>query len=171
MASETVGVAPELAAERAAASFPVRLLTHYLDGSEAATATRERLQAIAENDPVFKKSFADYSRPRPERYRRAMAKQRRLLALTAELNLKPEEIPILRGAIGDDLGTDLQTLMFLPNIKATFAEDQCGRRASNHHVSPAPEAPAPSFRDSTHPDAASRVLGWRTGCRARRRGR
>ena len=61
--------------------------------SAAATATRERLQAIAENDPVFKKSFADYSRPRPERYRRAMAKQRRLLELTAELKLKEEAAP------------------------------------------------------------------------------
>ena len=110
--------------ERDVASFPVRELTYLLDGGTAATATRERLEALIVADPVFKKSFEDYSRPRPERYRRAMRKQRRLLQIASEEKLAVEELSVLRRAVGDDLGTDLQTLMFTPNISATFSPEQ-----------------------------------------------
>ncbi|CAE7372693.1 ACX1, partial [Symbiodinium necroappetens] len=61
-----------------------------------------------------------YSLGRPGRYRRAMQKQRRLLELHSQ-GLDPVE---LRRAVHDDLGTDLQTLMFIPNIRATFSDEQ-----------------------------------------------
>ena len=88
-----------LQAERDGASFPVHELTHLLDGGEANTLTRKRLEAMIEGDPVFTKSPADYNRPRPERYRRAMRKQRRLLELCAKHGLNPEEARALRRAV------------------------------------------------------------------------
>ena len=114
----------ELQAERDAASFPVRELTHLLEGGAAATDTRERLEAMIEAEPVFKKNYLDYSRPRTDRYRRAMRKQRRLLQIAIENKIPPNELPVLRAAVGDDLGTDLQNLMFVPNIQATFSPEQ-----------------------------------------------
>ncbi|CAE7206475.1 ACX1, partial [Symbiodinium pilosum] len=84
------------------------------------TLRREEVEALIESDPVFDNSDV-YSISRPERYRRAMQKQRRLLELSAEGRAKLLE---LRRAVHDDLGTDLQTLMFIPNIRATFSDEQ-----------------------------------------------
>ena len=61
----------------AAASFPVRELTYFLDGGAEQTRMRERFEAIVEAEPVFRRSCADYSLSRPERYRLAMRKQLR----------------------------------------------------------------------------------------------
>eukprot|EP00944_MAST-04C_sp_MAST-4C-sp1_P003797 g3797.t1 len=65
-----------------------------------------------------------YSLSRPERYRQAMKKQRRIVEISDEHNLSPSDMVLLRNAVADDLGTDLQSLMFLPNIKSTFSEEQ-----------------------------------------------
>ena len=40
------------------------------------------------------------------------------------MQLGAEDRSVLRRAVHDDLGTDLQTLMFIPNIRATFSEAQ-----------------------------------------------
>jgi len=109
-----------LDAERARASFNVRQLTHILDGGRQRTDARERLEAIVETDPVFSKSDL-FSLSRPERYRRAMQKQRRVLELSQDLGV-PQAA--LRAAVHDELGTDLQNLMFVPNIRATFSDEQ-----------------------------------------------
>ena len=77
----------QLVAERAAASFPVRELTYFLDGGPEKTRMRERFEAIIEAEPVFRRSCADYSLSRPERYRLAMRKQLRLCELVKELQL------------------------------------------------------------------------------------
>ena len=121
-------MAESLAAERAAASFPVRELTFYLDGGPEQTQMRERFEALIEAEPVFRRSSADYTLSRPERYRLAMRKQLRLWELMNELGLRTdEERRALRTAVHDDLGTDLQNLMFVPNLKATFSDEQQAR--------------------------------------------
>ncbi|CAE7824648.1 ACOX1 [Symbiodinium sp. CCMP2592] len=105
--------------ERARASFDPRELTYVLEGGKENTLRREKVEALVEADPVFDNSDV-YSLSRPERYRRAMQKQRRLLELHSQ-GLDPTD---LRHAVHDDLGTDLQTLMFIPNIRATFSDEQ-----------------------------------------------
>ena len=77
----------QLVAERAAGSFPVRELTYFLDGGAEQTRMRERFEAIVEAEPVFRRSCADYSLSRPERYRLAMRKQLRLCELIKDLQL------------------------------------------------------------------------------------
>ena len=120
----------QLVAERAAASFPVRDLTYFLDGGPEKTRMRERFEAIIEAEPVFRRSCADYSLSRPERYRLAMRKQLRLCELGNELQLTGtyatagSDVRALRLAVHDDIGTDLQLLMFIPNLKATFSDEQ-----------------------------------------------
>eukprot|EP00439_Symbiodinium_sp_Y106_P012338 s4581_g1.t2 len=128
--------------ERARASFDSRELTYVLEGGKENTLRREKVEALVEADPVFENSDV-YSLSRPERYRRAMQKQRSLARSCASSNcLKgyPVAVPVgcrllelhsqgldptdLRRAVHDDLGTDLQTLMFIPNIRATFSDEQ-----------------------------------------------
>eukprot|EP00913_Durusdinium_trenchii_P018643 g17518.t1 len=54
-----------------------------------------------------------------------MQKQRRLLELCRSGCGAPSfSLAELRGAVHDMLGTDLQSLMFIPNIKATFTNEQ-----------------------------------------------
>jgi acyl-CoA oxidase len=109
-----------LEAERAQASFDVRQLTFLLDGGQKRTEERERVEVLVEADPVF--ANADlYALNRTDRYRRAMQKQRRVIELSRELGIPEFQ---LRRAVHDDLGTDLQGLMFIPNIRATFSEEQ-----------------------------------------------
>ena len=94
-------------------------------GRTEKTALRERFEALIEKDPTFSKSSADYNLSRPERYQRAMRKQRRLWELCAELGLTSDaDRRLLRICVHDDLGTDLQALMFIPNLEATFSEEQ-----------------------------------------------
>ena len=120
----------QLVAERAAASFPVRELTYFLDGGAEQTRMRERFEAIVEAEPVFRRSCADYSLSRPERYRLAMRKQLRLCELIKDLQLTGNyatagsDVRALRLAVHDDIGSDLQLLMFIPNLKATFSDEQ-----------------------------------------------
>ena len=120
----------QLVAERAAGSFPVRELTYFLDGGAEQTRMRERFEAIVEAEPVFRRSCADYSLSRPERYRLAMRKQLRLCELIKDLQLTGNyatagsDVRALRLAVHDDIGSDLQLLMFIPNLKATFSDEQ-----------------------------------------------
>ena len=113
----------DLTAERRGASFESRSLTYLLDGGEARTLNREHLERIVEADPVFRNDDVHFL-SRPDRYRRAMQKQRRLVELAKDLNLPPAEQGVLRQAVHDDLGTDLQHLMFIPNLMATFSDEQ-----------------------------------------------
>ena len=118
---------PDLLNERGRSRLPVRELTYYLDGGKRHTALRERMEAIVEADPVFDRSPADYNRSRPEQYRAAMRKQRRLLELRTSHGLNPDEYMALRLAVHDEIGTDLQELMFIPNLLATFNDEQQAR--------------------------------------------
>jgi hypothetical protein len=43
-------------AERARASFPVRLLTYVIDGGKPNTLAREKFEVLVEKDPVFDKT-------------------------------------------------------------------------------------------------------------------
>ena len=52
----------------------------------------------------------------------AMRKQRRLVEISEGKSVA--EQMALRVAVADDLGTDLQTLMFIPSLRATFSEEQ-----------------------------------------------
>jgi acyl-CoA oxidase len=117
-------VAPALLAERARATFPARALTYLLDGGEAHTRLRESLEARLERDGAFGKGFDYYTQGRAERFRAASRKQRRLLEIAEEMGLSARARRVLRRAAHDDLGTDLQTLMFIPNIRATFSPAQ-----------------------------------------------
>eukprot|EP00434_Breviolum_minutum_P039161 symbB.v1.2.034764.t2/scaffold4548.1/size38217/1 len=109
-----------LEAERARASFAVRELTYFLDGGQKRTLQREKIETLVESDPVFANSDL-YNLTRPERHQRAMQKQRRLLQLSKDHGYS---VPELRAAVHDMLGTDLQSLMFIPNIRATFSDEQ-----------------------------------------------
>jgi len=130
VASDIDSPGVQLVAERAAASFPVRELTYFLDGGAEQTRMRERFEAIVEAEPVFRRSCADYSLSRPERYRLAMRKQLRLCELIKDLQLTGNyatagsDVRALRLAVHDDIGSDLQLLMFIPNLKATFSDEQ-----------------------------------------------
>jgi acyl-CoA oxidase len=53
-----------------------------------------------------------------------MQKQLRVIEMVQQLGLDRTEQQLLRNAVHDDLGTDLQTLMFVPNIAATFSAEQ-----------------------------------------------
>mmetsp|Transcript_44772 Transcript_44772/g.97463 ORF Transcript_44772/g.97463 Transcript_44772/m.97463 type:complete len:678 (-) Transcript_44772:354-2387(-) len=114
------GEASTLEAERQRASFPVRELTYLLHRGREVTERNEKLQKIVEADPVFDNSDINYL-SRPERYQRAMQKQRRVLELARELSVPPQ---VIRGFVHDELGTDLQNLMFVPNIRSTFSTEQ-----------------------------------------------
>ncbi|CAK9057637.1 A chain [Durusdinium trenchii] len=110
--------------ERARASFDIREMTFFLDGGQERTKRREDVEALVESDPIFSNSDL-YNLSRPERHRRAMQKQRRLLELCRSGCGAPSfSLAELRGAVHDMLGTDLQSLMFIPNIKATFTNEQ-----------------------------------------------
>lgn len=106
--------------ERAGASFPVREMTYLLRGGKSATERHEMLEAAVEREPVFANSDL-YCLDRPGRHRRAMQKQRRVIELARELQVPRASV---RAAVHDQLGTDLQDLMFLPNIRSTFSEEQ-----------------------------------------------
>lgn len=114
-----LGMSP-LHAEREQASFPVRELTFLLYGGREKTERQEELRNIVESDPVFDNLDLPHL-TRADRYRRAMQKQRRLVEVAEELKVGIHE---LRGHVHDDLGTDLQNLMFVPNLRATFNEEQ-----------------------------------------------
>lgn len=60
----------QMKAERAKASFPIRQMTHYLDGGEEATWYREKIMLELERDPTFRvDDLADLTRPQlRERY-------------------------------------------------------------------------------------------------------
>lgn len=109
-----------LETERERASFDVRQMTYLLDGARSKTEERERLEEIVEADPVFANKDVYYL-SRPERYQRAMQKQRKVIELSEELGVPEAK---LRAAVHDELGTDLQNIMFLPNIRSTFSDEQ-----------------------------------------------
>ena len=48
-----------------------------------------------------------------------------MVEIVTDLALSPSDSAILRRAVHDDLGTDLQSLMFIPSIGATFSAEQC----------------------------------------------
>jgi acyl-CoA oxidase len=56
--------------ERAKASFPIRQMTHFLDGGEEATRGREKIMLELERDPTFRvDDIPDLTRPQlRERY-------------------------------------------------------------------------------------------------------
>ena len=117
---------PALTYERTRATFPPRLMTYYLDGNQAKTVRREHFERLIINDSsgIFTKTPRFYSLTRPERYRASMRKQRRVVDISRELDLSPSDQRSLRLAVSDDLGTDLQNLMFIPNIASTFSVEQ-----------------------------------------------
>jgi len=116
-------VAPALQKERSHATFPVQLLKHHLLGGENQVKLKERMEALVETDPIFDKTL-HYNSSRTTRYSRAMEKQRRVVELSRDMKLNAQEKRALRLAVHDDLGTDLQTLMFIPNIRSTFTNEQ-----------------------------------------------
>lgn len=109
--------------ERSHATFPVRELTYFLRGGKENTMLKEKMEALIESDPIFDKTL-HYNSSRPVKYRRAMQKQRKIVELTRDMQLNNKEQRALRAAVHDNLGTDLQTLMYLPNIKSTFSDEQ-----------------------------------------------
>ena len=116
-------VAPALLKERSQATFPVELLKQHLLGGKDSVKLKEHMEAIVEADPIFDKTL-HYNSSRPTRYSRAMDKQRRVVELSRDMKLNSREKRALRVAVHDDLGTDLQTLMFIPNIRSTFTKEQ-----------------------------------------------
>ena len=115
--------APELVFERSRGTFSPRALTYLLDGGRENTEMREKFERIVESDSVFcKKTY--FTETRSQRFRRALQKQRRIIEIAKTMGLSDRERRVLRKAVHDDLGTDLQTLMFIPNILATFSKDQ-----------------------------------------------
>ncbi|KAK7204075.1 acyl-coenzyme a oxidase 2 [Myxozyma melibiosi] len=81
-----------MAAERAAASFPVRELTYFLDGGEEATLVRERLMSEIERDPLFQNIDA-YDLNKEQLRERTMKKITRLVHYVVA---EPEEVTYQR---------------------------------------------------------------------------
>lgn len=81
-----------MAAERSAASFPVRQLTNFLDGGEEATALRERLMSEIERDPLFQ-NVDVYDLTKDQLRERTMKKITRLVHYVVA---EPEEVTYQR---------------------------------------------------------------------------
>ena len=119
----TTTVTPALLHERSTATFNVRELTYYLYSTKANVLLKERMELLIEQDPIFDKTL-HYNSSRPVKYARAMQKQRRIIEMTRTMQLNKTEARALRTAVHDNLGTDLQNLMFIPNIRSTFSTEQ-----------------------------------------------
>lgn len=145
---------PDLAAERAACPFSPPAVTHFIDGSPAATARRRRLESWIVRDPTGVFSNDDNNvLHRTERHVRALAKFVRLVELcraagvgeggggddgekganAAVRHLEGEiiaapEFHTLVSAIADDpFPTSLHFVMFVPNIMTLCDAEQQAR--------------------------------------------
>lgn len=84
-ASTAAAVMRELAAERARASFPVRRMTHFVDGGERKTRFREEMmEYLAKSPELASASAGSYDLPLAQRREQTLARVRRLYQLFVE---------------------------------------------------------------------------------------
>ncbi|CAM9845948.1 unnamed protein product [Choristocarpus tenellus] len=114
---------PDLARERASNLVDVQALTYLLDGGQCKTDRRRELEAIVENDPVFKIHDNMYM-SRPERYQHGLRKACHYSRLKEELNLSLEDEMVVKEALDDTLPTAIHPLMFVPNVEALCTDEQ-----------------------------------------------
>ncbi|KAL6056203.1 Acyl-coenzyme A oxidase (Acyl-CoA oxidase) [Balamuthia mandrillaris] len=113
--------------ERAQASFPLRDMTHFLDGGPQRTAKKEALRAIALQDPLFSlesnqnKAFLS----REERYRNGLRLVNRVQALRLKHGWTHEERVLFEEeACTESLPTGLNDVAFVPFVRSQGTEEQ-----------------------------------------------
>eukprot|EP00127_Corallochytrium_limacisporum_P005727 Clim_evm106s210 gene=Clim_evmTU106s210 len=119
--------AEELADERAKTTFPVREMSYLLDGGKKETERKEFLESLLIKDPLInsKETHQDvYYKTHAELAGLAARKTVRLEQIRRENNLSYEDSILLRRLNPDGVPTDLQHIMFIPNIEELFDEEQ-----------------------------------------------
>lgn len=103
--STKAAVMAELARERARASFPVREMTHFLDGGAKRTQYREDIMGYFEASPELGAAPGSYDLTLEQRREQTLSKVRRLYQLFMQYCSKPEKRDILAEVTGIyDLG-------------------------------------------------------------------
>lgn len=107
----SLGVNPDLAKERASASFPVREMTYWLDGGAERTHNKERVRKLVLDDPVFsKKDLANNDRV--QSYTRALEKINRIQQVKQEKGLAEDDLRLFKLYVGDTLPVRLTSSFF-----------------------------------------------------------
>lgn len=108
---------PDIAKERAGASFDVKELTHLLYGGRAIVERRHYLESLLKKDPVFTSDDSAFL-SREESYSRSLQKGVHFLQLLKEHNITSDEDKwMLNRLIGSPLPIGVHILMFTPCIK------------------------------------------------------
>lgn len=128
----TVRMNQDLQMERSKATFVVERITNMLD--DGRTSRRRQLEELIRRDPtgVFDNTNNMYLH-RTERYIRSLAKHVRLIELCRMIGIgnkyngqiiEDPDFVLLLSAIADDLPTSLHWIMFVPNMKSLFTNEQ-----------------------------------------------
>jgi acyl-CoA oxidase len=116
MAAVGTGPVADLARERARASFPVRALTHLLDGGAAATERKERIYRLVEREPAFDGTQRPFQ-SRSDRFAAAVAAAKRVQELKRAHRLTEAEVDDLREAVGEILPCVLRPCACAPCLR------------------------------------------------------
>lgn len=112
-----------LVAERAAATFNPKVLTHFIDGGERVTRRKEAMRIVVESEPVFD-NVARLQYNHKQQYEAAMRKVRRSVELKTQLNLNAEDFQYMQLAMQDSLPTFLHEIAFLPTLRQQLTPEQ-----------------------------------------------